>query len=383
MPWKVINQMGLKIQLVTDLTKEHFSITDLSQKYGISRPTVYKWLKRYKKLGVKGLNEQSRAPKSCPHRTDEKMISLVIQEKLKNRKRGPRKIRAQLKRQHPHLPLPAISTISYWLKKEGLVKERKKRRHVPAYTQPFCECYAPNDVWSIDYKGQFYMKNSRVCYPLTVTDNFSRFILGCDALPGPRYKPTRACLERIFREYGLPSAIRFDNGTPFAGRCIGGLSRLMIWFILLGIIPERIAKGCPQENGRHERMHRTLKNDALDEVAGSFKEQQKRFDVFRKDFNLDRPHESLNDQTPKDYYKKSHRPYVQRPHPPEYGHDYAIRQVRQNGDIKFHGRMFYLTESLAGLPVGLKQMADGLWQIQFGFYMLGSVDLRKNKIIRT
>ena len=380
MPWKVINQMDLKNQFVTDLNKEHYSITDLSQKYGISRPTVYKWLKRYKKLGIEGLKEQSRAPKNCPHRTKQRILDLLIQEKLKNRKRGPRKIRAQLKRRQPTLELPAISTISYWFKKEGLIKERKKRRHVPAYTQPFCECDAPNDVWSIDYKGQFHMKNNHVCYPLTVTDNFSRFILGCDALQGPRYNPTRYCLEKIFREYGLPQAIRCDNGTPFAGRCIGGLSRLMIWFILLGIIPERIKKGCPQENGRHERMHRTLKSEALDPVARNLKEQQKAFDMYRQDFNFYRPHEALNDQIPNDYYEKSYRLYVQRPHPPEYSYDYTVRQVRHNGEIKFQGRMFYLTESLAGLPVALKETADGLWQIQFSFYILGSVDLRKNKI---
>ena len=382
MPWEVINQMELKTQFVTDLIKEHFSITDLSQKYGISRPTVYKWLNRYKELGIDGLNEQSRAPKSCPHRTSQKILDLLIQEKLKNRKRGPRKVRAQLKRQYPQLELPTVSTISYWFKKEGLVEQRKKRKHVPPYTEPFYKCQAPNDVWSIDYKGQFYMKNSHVCYPLTVSDNFSRFILGCKALQGPRYAPTRCYLETVFREYGLPDAIRNDNGTPFASKCIGGLSRLSIWFIQLGIIPERIKKGCPQENGRHERMHRTLKSDALDEVARNLKEQQKQFDIFQHDFNNDRPHESLNDQTPSDYYKKSNRPYVERLHPPEYGYDHIVRQVRQSGDIKFQGRMFYLTESLAGLPVGLKEIADGFWQIQFSFYILGSVDLRKNKIIR-
>lgn len=382
MPWKVINQMDLKNQLVADLDKECFSITDLSQKYGISRPTVYKLVKRYEQLGIEGLKEQSRAPKNCPHRTSKKVLSLIIQEKLKNRKRGPRKIRAQLKRQYPELSLPAISTVSYWLKKEGLVEERKKRRHVPPYTQPFCKCHASNDVWSIDYKGQFYMKNGHVCYPLTATDNFSRFILGCDALPGPRYNPTRHCLKAIFREYGLPYAMRFDNGTPFASKCIGGLSRLMIWLILLGIIPERIGKGCPQENGRHERMHRTLKSDALDPVARNLKEQQKAFDIYRHDFNYYRPHESLNDQPPMDYYKKSNRPYVERPHPPVYGHDYLVRHVRQSGDIKFMGRMFFITEALAGLPVGLKDIADGLWHLKFSFYNLGSVDLRKNKIIR-
>ena len=306
----------------------------------------------------------------------------MIEEKLKNRKRGPRKVRAQLKRKHPELELPAVSTIGYWLKKEGLVERRKKRLHVPPYTQPFCECEAPNDSWSIDYKGQFYMKNGHVCYPLTLSDNFSRFLLGCQALEGPRYVPTQHCLESIFREYGLPRAIRSDNGTPFAGRSIGGLSRLMIWWILLGIIPERIEKGCPQENGRHERMHRTLKGDALNPVAGNLKEQQQAFDIFRHDYNNDRPHESLHDQTPNDYYKKSSRPYVERPHPPAYGHDYLVRQVRHCGEIKFMGRRFLITNLLAGQPVGLREIADGLWQLQFSFYALGSIDLRKNKVIR-
>lgn len=382
MPWKVINQMELKIQLVTDLSKEQFSITDLSQKYGISRPTVYKWSDRYKKFGIEGLKEQSRAPKNCPHRTSPKILSLVVQEKLKNRKRGPRKVRARLKSQYPEIHFPAVSTVAYWLKKEGLVEKRKKRLHVPAYTQPFCECREPNDSWSLDYKGQFYMRNNHVCYPLTLSDNCSRYLLKCKALAGPRYVPTKKVLIEAFREYGLPDAIRTDNGTPFAGKSIGGLSRLSIWFILLGIIPERIKKGCPQENSRHERMHRTLKSDALNPAARDLKEQQERFDIFRQDYNNERPHESLNDQTPSDYYKKSSRPYVEHPHPPEYDLNYIVRQVRHGGEIKFKGQMFYITPLLTGQPVGLKEIADGLWQLQYSFYVLGSVDLRKNKIIR-
>jgi transposase InsO family protein len=382
MPWKVINQMDLKIQLVSDWDNGCSCITALSQKYGVSRPTIYKWLDRYERLGVEGLKEQSRAPKNSPNRTSQTILDLVIQEKLNNRKRGPKKIRARLKRQYPALYFPVASTIGSWLKKEGLVEQRKKRLHVPPYTQPFSACDAPNDVWSIDYKGQFHMKNGHVCYPLTLSDNFSRFLLGCQALEGPRYDPTRLCVEAIFREYGLPTAIRFDNGTPFAGRCIGGLSRLMIWWILLGIIPERIAKGSPQQNGRHERMHRTLKNEALDPVARNLKEQQEAFDIYRHDYNHDRPHESLCDQTPSDYYEKSNQPYVERPHPPDYGHDYRVRHVRHNGEIKFMGRMFFITELLAGQPVGLKEIADGLWRLQFSFYALGSIDLRKNKVIR-
>jgi putative transposase len=382
MPWKVINQMDIKIGLTKDWNDEHFSITDLSHKYGVSRPTVYKWLKRYKHYGIEGLKEQSRAPERCPHRTSEEILEIVIKEKLRNRKRGPRKVRAQLKRKHPELELPAVSTIGYWLKKEGLVEPRKKRLHVPPYTEPFSECKAPNDVWSIDYKGQFYMKNWHVCYPLTISDNFSRFLLGCKALKGPRYDPTRRYMGSIFREYGLPDAIRSDNGTPFAGRCIGGLSRLMIWWILLGIIPERIKKGHPQENGRHERMHRTLKSDALNPVAGNLKEQQKVFDIYRYEYNNDRPHESLNDETPSDYYRKSNRPYVEQPHPPEYDHNYLVRQVHHSGEIKLMGRRFYLTELLTGHPVGLREIEDGIWQLKFSFYVLGAIDVRKNKVIR-
>ena len=382
MPWKIISAMNQKIQLIADWQSKNLSLTDLSQKYGISRPTVYKLIERYEQRGIEGLKEQSRAPKTCPHKTPEKVINLVIQEKLKNRKRGPRKIRAQLKRQYSNLELPAVSTIAYWLKKEGLVEKRKKRLRVPPYTQPFCECKAPNDVWSIDYKGQFYMKNGHVCYPLTISDNLSRFLLGCKALEGPRYAPTKEVLIETFRKYGLPDAIRSDNGTPFVGKGVGGLSRLSIWFIQLGIIPERIEKGCPQENGRHECMHRTLKSDALDQIARNFKEQQERFDIFRLDYNNERPHESLNDQTPNEFYKKSNRPYVEHPHSPEYGYEYTVRHVKHSGEIKFKGRMFYVTGLLAKQPVGLKETADGLWQLQYSFYVLGSVDLRKNKIIR-
>jgi len=382
MPWKVINKMDLKVYLIDDWKNGYSSITDLSQKYRVSRPTIYKWLKRYELLGNEGLKEQSRAPRNCPHRTPQEILDLLIQEKINNRKRGPRKVRAQLKRKRPELELPAVSTIGYWFKKEGLVKRRKKRLRVPPYTQPFAECNDPNDVWSIDYKGQFHTGNGNVCYPLTISDNSSRFLLRCQALGGPRYNPTRKCIESAFQEYGMPEAIRCDNGTPFAGRCIGGLSRLSIWWIQLGIIPERIKKGCPQENGRHERMHRTLKNEALDPVARNLKEQQEAFDIFRYDYNNCRPHESLDDKTPGDCYKKSNRPYVERPHPPEYGHEYQVRNVHHSGEIKFMGRPFYLTELLTGQYVGLKEIDDGLWQLQFSFYILGSIDLRKNKIIR-
>lgn len=381
MPWKVINQMDLKIQLVDSWNKGCFSVTDLTKMHGISRPTVYKWLGRYDRLGIEGLKELTRAPKNCPHRTSKKILDLVIQEKLRNRKRGPRKVRVQLKRQYPDLKLPAISTISYWLKKEGLVEKRKKRLRVPAYSEPFKECDAPNKVWSMDYKGQFFTTNHRVCYPFTLSDNFSRFLLRCTALPGPRRIATKEALISAFREYGLPDAIRSDNGTPFAGKCAGGLSRLSIWFIQLGITPERIEKGCPQDNGRHERMHRTLKNDALDPPAKNLTQQQKVFDSFRYDYNHIRPHESLGDETPGKHYKRSNRPYIEDPHEPSYDHSCVVRRVRVGGRIKFMGKLFYLTKLLAGQPIGLKEIADGLWQIRYSFYTLASIDLKKNRLI--
>jgi transposase InsO family protein len=377
-----MSAMDQKIQFIADWQSQNFSLTDLSQKYGISRPTVYKLIGRYEQSGVGGLKEQSRTPKTCPHRTPNDVLDLLIKEKLKNRKRGPKKIRAQLQRQYSNIHLPASSTIAYWLKKQGLVEKRKKRLRVPPYTKPFIECTAPNDVWSIDYKGQFHMKNGHHCYPLTVSDNFSRFLLGCKALKGPCYNTTRRYLESLFREYGLPDAIRTDNGTPFAGKATGGFSRLSIWFILLGVTPERIEKGCPQQNGRHERMHRTLKNDILDSVGRNLKEQQNIFDIFRNDFNYARPHESLKDLTPSDYYKRSDRPFVQKPHPFEYGYDHIIRRVRHSGEIRFMGSMFFISRLLTGRQIGLKEIADGIWQLQFSFYVLGSVDLRKNKIIR-
>jgi hypothetical protein len=189
-------------------------------------------------------------------------------------------------------------------------------------------------------------------------------------------------MESIFREHGLPKAIRSDNGTPFAGRCIGGLSRLMVWWILLGIIPERIRKGHPQENGRHERMHRTLKSDALNPVAGNLRAQQKAFDIYRYDYNNNRPHESLHDKTPSDYYKKSNQPYIENPHLPDYESNYLVRKVLHGGEIRFMSKSYYLTELLAGQSVGLREIEDGFWQVQFSFYVLGSVDLIKNMVIR-
>lgn len=221
-----------------------------------------------------------------------------------------------------------------------------------------------------------------MCYPLTISDNYSRYLFRCQGLAGPRYEPTRTVFEAVFNEYGLPDAIRVDNGTPFAGKCLGGLSRLSVWWIQLGIIPERIKKGCPQQNGRHERMHRTLKEETLDTVALNMKEQQERFDLFRIDYNNYRPHEALKQETPSSHYKKSTRLYVEKPVMPDYDFDYTVRYVRHNGEIKFKGNKYYLTELLTGQPVGLKEINEAQWEIYYSFQPIGILDLRKSEIIK-
>lgn len=382
MPWKITEPMDQKIQLIADWQRTRYSITDLSKKYGVSRKTVYKWCYRYEEEGIDGLKDQNRAPKYSPNSTSDAVVKLLIKEKLRNRKRGPVKIYHQLKRQHPDIKLPAPSTIAHWLKKNGLVNKRKIRKHVPPYTEPFIAAQSPNDVWSADYKGQFYTRDKRICYPLTISDNYSRYLLSCAGLPGPRYSQTRDIFKKTFREYGLPNAIRVDNGTPFAGRCVGALSRLSIWWIQLGISPERIDKGSPYQNGRHERMHRTLKLEAVSTKTSNMKEQQRLFDEFICDYNNYRPHEALNHEVPAHYYRTSTRPYVERPPAIEYDLGYTVRSVRYNGYFRFNGQLYYLTDLLHKQRVALKEFADSQWKIYYSFYPIDILDLRKNRVLK-
>ena len=221
------------------------------------------------------------------------------------------------------------------------------------------------------------MRNKRLCYPLTISDNYSRYLLACQGLEGPRYEETRYILERTFREYGLPKAIRSDNGHPFAGKCVGGLSRLSIWWIQLGIIPERIAKAHPEQNGRHERMHRTLKEEVLEHVGKNLADQQREFDLFHQEYNNNRPHEALGQDVPAIHYRHSERLYRNKPLSPEYDYGFTVRQVRSSGDIKINGMAYFLTELLKGEHVGLKEIEDGKLKVYYSFFSLGIIDLRK------
>jgi len=300
--------------------------------------------------------------------------------KYKYRKWGPKKIVALLENKDPNETWPAISTVGTWFKKYGLVKHRKYRKRVSPYEEPFLECKNPNDIWSADYKGQFRTKDSRVCYPLTISDNKSRYLFACEALRGPRYVESKRVFKHVFREYGLPLAIRIDNGIPFAGTGIAGLSRMAVWWIKLGIRPERIGKGKPQQNGRHERMHRTLKEEIKMELGKNLKDQQNKFDWFRMEYNEIRPHEAIGQKTPMQEYERSKRIYVEKPVIPEYDLSYKVRKVKDSGEIKFKGKFYYLSALLGKEHIGLQEIADGIWCVYFSFMPLGTLNLRHNKV---
>lgn len=381
MPWKKVETMDQKIKLIA-LWQSEENISEIANELGISRKTAYKWINRYQLLGLDGLKEQSRAPRSHPNRTSDEIQERIIEEKIKRPKWGPKKIIKRLQDLDPKEKWPTPSTASYILDKNNLVKPRKKRIRVPPYTKPFMECNAPNDIWSIDYKGQFQTLSKQICYPLTITDNYSRYVFDIKALQGPRYEPTRAAMEAIFKEYGIPKAIRSDNGQPFAGRAVGGLSKLSIWWIKLGIRPERIDLGHPEQNGRHERMHKTLKENTTNPPGFDLREQQKKFDEFLYEFNFERPHEAINMQTPASVYKRSSNEYSDINLAVDYETEFEVRRVRPNGEIKLNGHLYFLSELLPGENIGLKKINDDLYQMFFSFHHLGFINVKKRMLLK-
>jgi transposase InsO family protein len=306
---------------------------------------------------------------------------MIVKEKLDHQKWGPKKVVARLETIFPETQWPAVSTASEILKREGLVGRRHLRRRTPQYTEPFLDCVGSNVVWSADFKGQFRTGDSRMCYPFTLSDNYSRYLLACRGLRRPTGAATRPWLEWAFREYGLPQAIKTDNGSPFASVALGGLSQLSVWLIKLGIRPERIESGHPEQNGRHERMHRTLKEETISPPQRDLPKQQHAFDRFREEYNQRRPHEALGQKTPASIYQPSPTAYPAKLPDVEYDSSFAVRKVRHNGEIKWKGQMIYVSQALAGEPVGLLQTDDGIWQASFSFHRLGTLDDRTGKII--
>lgn len=379
MPWKETSVMDQRIQLIADWLSGHYRKSELCRIYEVSRPTADKWIARYEQRGLPGLEELGRAPHSHPNQTPEEMRALIVQTKLQRQKWGPKKVLDWLRDEWPEVKWPADSTAGEILKRAGLVKARKRRRRVAPYSEPFGECCAPNQSWSADFKGDFLLGNGRRCYPLTISDNFSRYLLLCRALERPRQEEVRYWFEWVFREAGLPEVIRTDNGAPFASLALGGISQLSKWWIKLGIKPERIQPGKPAQNGRHERMHRTLKEAVAPQR--DLQQQQQQFDPFVEEYNWDRSHEALERKPPGSIHCFSPRSYPAKLPEVQYESGITVRQVRHKGEIKWRGELIYISEVLAKEPIGLKPIDNDKWELRYSFHPLGVLDERNKNII--
>jgi putative transposase len=382
MSWNSTDPMHERFKLLTDYQSGLYSVSELAERYGVARKTVYKWIERFQSEGSTGLSERSRAPKNSPRCTDAALIERIIELRRQHPSWGARKLRVLLQRGAPSMVLPAASTIAAILAKQGLVDPRRRhRRPEPIHRHVPMEASQPNALWCIDYKGEFRLGNGRYCYPLTLTDAFSRFVLACCAFPSTEHAATQRCVERLFNEYGLPEAIRSDNGTPFVSRALGGLSRLNVWWMKLGIIHDRIHPGRPQENGRHERMHRTLKAETTRPPAETMRAQQERFQHWCDEFNSERPHEALDYQTPAMLYHGSVRAYPERLPKPEYPGHCSVRRVSSDGTFGFDAMHIFLSTVLAGESIALEEVDDGIWNVLFFNHLLGKYDQRSRRIL--
>lgn len=382
MPWKETSLVEERKKFIEDWLTSHTEVSGLCRVYGISRKSGYKWIDRFKMAGLPGLEDRSHATRRHPNEVPEQIRELLIQSRKQHPSWGPKKLRAWLEPRHPNVQLPAASTIGDILQRAGLVTARSRRRRLVGQQGLVTPAQEANQVWSTDYKGQFRLGNGRYCYPLTVTDDFSRFVLGCDAHQRTTAQNARKSFEKLFHCYGLPDAMRSDNGTPFASVGAGRLTRLSAWWLKLGIRLERITPGRPQENGRHERMHRTLKAETTRPPSASHAGQQRRFDTWRNEYNQERPHEALEQSTPTQFYCSSGRPYPKQVPSPEYPGHYEVRRVRHDGSIRFRGLEMFLSEALSREPVGLYEVDDGLWRICFCSLDLAVFDERAGELRR-
>lgn len=353
-------------------------VAELSRIYGVSRKTAYKWLERFRQSGRAGLADRSRAPHHSPQAIGEETAAALVAERQKHPTWGARKLLQSLKRQQPDEAWPAASSIGELLKREGLIQARRRRRKTPPYSEPLQHAIAPNQVWCADFKGWFYCGDGTRCDPYTLTDAYSRYLLRCRATEKSDGVNVRAVMEAVFREYGLPEAIRTDNGAPFASRAPGGLSRLSMWWLQLGIRHERIAPGCPEQNGRHERMHRTLKQETASPPEANRQRQQQAFAVFERVYNEERPHEALAWKTPAELYVASARRYPDRLPELAYPPGVHLRRISQQGSLKWKCARTFLSEVLARQTVGLLETEDELFEVYYGSLLIGWFDGRSH-----
>jgi transposase InsO family protein len=376
MPWKETGPLQERMKFVAAcLRDDGDSFTAICEQFGISRQKGYKWLDRYDEGGIDALADRSRRPHSNSRVVAPAIVELIVELRRRRPRWGPRKLLAVLERDYPRLEFPVASTIGSILHARGLVSKRRRRAPSVGYGEMLSEFVGPNSVWCADFKGQFLV-GKRYCHPLTVTDGFSRFLLRCTALKQTLHAPVQKVFEDAFLEFGLPDTIRTDNGPPFASVTVGGLSRLAVWWIQLGIKPERILPGHPEQNGRHERMHRTLKAETARPPATTFAGQVRAFDAFRHDYNFERPHEAIGQRTPATLYSPSTRSYTSELRDPEYPRHFESRRAYPNGVISVGQTQWYLSGCLANQLVGLEPIADGCWRVLFGPVALGLLDTR-------
>jgi len=380
MPWRETSAMDERLRFVQDVHRPGWSIAELCRRYEVSRKTGYKWLRAYERGGPAALADGSHRPHTSPQATAPSVVRLIL-ELQRRYTWGARKVRRLLSARVPADQVPTKTTIHRILERHGRVRPRRRstrRMHPGAPGTPMEQ---PNAVWTADFKGQFRTTNGVYCYPLTVQDGATRFLLGCRGLLGPTTEGSWPVFERVFRRYGLPERIRTDNGQPFASNALGRLSTLSVWWVRLGIRPELIEPAHPEQNGRHERMHKTLKAATARPPQAHLASQQRCFDRFRERYNSERPHEALGDATPASCYAPSARPYRARLEPLAYPGHYERRLVSRNGGVRWNTRWVNVSHLFAELEIGFEEIDDGLWNVYFGPVWLGRFHEQVGRIV--
>src|SRR3989442_4542260 len=371
MPWLETAPMNERERFIADFRLDLYTMTELCARYNVARKTGYRWIDRMEEGGRAALRDRSRAPHHCLHRIAAEVAERICGARQAHPSWGPRMLLQWLARRAPDVDWPAPSTAGDLLARRGLVKQRRRRRphYHPGVVAPVT--HAPNDLWTADFKGHFRTRDGVYCYPLTIADLHTRYLLTCQGLLSTKGHGVRASFDRLFREYGLPRAIRTDNGVPFATTGIHGLSQLNVWWLRLGIQHQRILPAHPQQNGAHERMHKTLKGEPCRPPHSRLATQQRAFTTFRHLYNEERPHEALHDRPPATLYRPSPRAYTGTLPPVEYPGHFIVKRVTNAGTIRLRKRLLFLAHALKQHPVGLEEIADGIWSIHFCHVLLG------------
>jgi putative transposase len=381
MPWRESCAMDQRVRFIADHKSGSWTMTELCERYEISRKTGYKWVDRYREEGAAGLAERSHAPRVHGRATASHLVDAIVGLRQERPNWGPRKIVGKLAGRQPEEDWPSASTAGEILKRAGLVCARRVRRRAPPRVGQLTVPQHANHVWAVDHKGWIRLGDGSRAEPLTMTDGFSRYLIGLAATGSTEHAEAKPLFERAFRDYGLPEVIRSDNGTPFASSGVTGLTALSVWWIKLGIRHERIDPGHPQQNGRHERFHLTLL-EAMRPPAATRAAQARRFAVFARDYNEERPHEALGQRTPGSVYQRSSRAMPSRLAEPDYPVEAAVRTVRSNGEIKWRGELIHICSALAGEAVAVEETPEGTWVVRFFDVPLGVIDQHTRKLRR-